>query len=115
MDLTSLPPQIAIAGALVLIALLIVREAREWIQIRKHNKTTGPNGACPLRRDRCVAEDIDLRVLCRQVEDLHAWLGTRDETGAFSWAVGPILRKLVDILDRMERSMEQMNQQLREQ
>ena len=59
------------------------------------------NGAPPLAA-KCPAEGIDLRQMADQVDDLHTWLGARDETGAFPWAVGPVLAKLVEILNRMD-------------
>jgi hypothetical protein len=86
----------------VQVTLTIFRELKDlFLPLIKKNG--GKNGSSC-----CFPADVDMRKMSHQVDDLHEWLGLRDESGAFPWAVGPVLNRLADILDRMDRRQERM-------
>jgi len=91
-------------GVPILFILLLLRELPGIINLFRKN---GKNNK----------EQVDLKAMAvkidfieDKVDDLHNWLGARDSTGAFPWAVAPVLQRLADILDRMEKRQSVMDE-----
>jgi len=58
-----------------------------------------------LTRTRCVPEDVDLRRLAAQVDDLYQWHKTTDPTGAFPWKISPVLHSAIESLAQSNRQI----------
>lgn len=91
---------VGVAGVVIFGILKILESLKGWIPALR--------GPAPKEKQVCVNNDRVLQ-MASQINDLHGWLGRRDDSGAFPWAVRPVLEALTDILREMKEQQEQAN------
>jgi len=92
-----------LAGAIVV--AVILREIAKIVL-----PLIGKKGDSAKQIHKCVPEDVDLRKMAHQVDDLHEWHDVRDADGAPVW----YLRKsLLETMDTIAKSQTQIAEVLK--
>lgn len=95
----------------VVAVVFIFREITAFVKPWIDRKAGGVEQE-PSARTRCVPDDVNLRRMAAQIEDLHEWHDKTDEDGAPVWYVRSsmtrIVEKLADNQTQMAKVLERL-------